>query len=354
MARKKKTLPKDFKDLIEQKDLEALKKVFDTCEPDARGGYGKSTALSFYGVPAELVSWLVEKGADMEAVDNYQRTALHKHAGLRGSDISPFLELGANVHATDTYGDTPLHFAAGSGFNAPAIKALLAHGADATALNMYKQTPLEYALARANNIDLVSLVQISKLLLPDKNAITQKMKDLVTRKGEDFEFHRAGFNKDYLAETEAALTALYGIFEVAPVKKRIMHDGVSPITVTGTTWQKQFEELWELLVPSSGSAATMQGEVVRIAGKIKDEIYRNGGGNWDVYFKKMVDAFGGYLSAGNALSQVQLQQVQPLLASIRKRGDAETDELHFLCELATQWVLLNPKPIALDGPNYKR
>lgn len=72
MAKKKKTLPKDFGDLIDRKDIAALKSVFDTCELDARGGYGKTTALSFYRIPNELVRWLVAQGADLEAVDTLQ------------------------------------------------------------------------------------------------------------------------------------------------------------------------------------------------------------------------------------------------------------------------------------------
>lgn len=47
MGRKRKTLPKNFEELIEVGDLSALKEVFSQCELDARGGYSKSTALSF-------------------------------------------------------------------------------------------------------------------------------------------------------------------------------------------------------------------------------------------------------------------------------------------------------------------
>ena len=180
------------------------------------------------------------------------------------------------------------------------------------------------------------------------------MQDNITRIGENFEFHRENFNKDYLQETDEALSKLYEIYNVPPVKKRIMHDGVSPIVLSGTTWQKQFEELWELLVPSKGFAKTVQGEVVRIAGKVRDEIYRNGGGNWNVDFKKMLDAFLLYLASNNALSFDELEKLNILAQDIRKNGDAETDELNYLCQLATKWVLLNPTPILLDKPNYKR
>ncbi len=354
MAKKKKTLPKNFNELIENKDIDILKAVFETCELDARGGYGKTTALSFWGIPDELTHWLVQNGADLEAVDTYNRTALHQNAMIRTGKVSTLLELGANIHARDNYGDTPLHFAAGSGFNANAVKKLIEYGADINALNNNKQTPLERALIRASNIDLPNLAEISKILLKSKSEITQSMKDAVIRKGEDFEFHRENFNKDYLEETDNALNELYEMYNVPPVKRRILHDGVSPIFVAGTTWEKQYEELWELLIPSSGSSKTVQGEVVRIAGKVRDEIYRNGGGNWNIDFKKMLDAFFIHLSSNNSLSDNELAKADLIIKDIRKNGDGETDELNFLCELATKWVLKNTTPILLSKPNYKR
>ena len=353
MAKKRKTLPKDIGDIINSKDIEAFKKVFETSEIDARGGYGKATALSFYRIPNDFVRWLVENGADLEAVDTYQRTALHEQASLRGGDISVFLELGANIHAVDTYGDTPLHFAAGSGFNPTAVKLLLQHGADVKARNDDKKTPLEYALNRANNIDLPNLVEVAKLLLEADNTITQKMKDAVSRKGEDFEFHRENFNKDYLQETDEALSKLYEMFGVAPVKRRIMHDGVTPIVVSGT-WQEQYEKLWELLIPSNGSANTVQGEVVRISGKVRDEIYRNGGGNWDADFRKMLDALLVHFSSGSSLNSDELAKAEEIVKYIRKNGDGDDDDIHFLCELATRWVQTNPNPGKLGEANYRR
>lgn len=352
MAKKKNTLPKNFDELIKENNIENLKKVFDTCALDARGGYGKATALSFFQVPDELVRWMVASGADIEAVDSYQRTALHQHAMTRSGNITVFLELGANIKAVDIYGDTPLHFAAGSSFNVSSVKKLVAHGADTQALNANKQTPLERALSRASNIDLIHLVEISRLLLHENTEITQKMRDEIIRIGENFEFHRENFNKDYLQETDHALSNLYEIYQVVPVKKRIMHDGVAPISVGGTNWKEQFEELRELLIPAKGSAQTVQGEVVRIAGKVRDEIYRNGGGNWDTDFKKMLDAFIVHVSSEHALSTKELEESHILLKEIRKTGFA--DDLNFLCELATKWVLLNPTPILLNKPTYKR
>ena len=170
------------------------------------------------------------------------------------------------------------------------------------------------------------------------------MKDAVIRKGEDFEFHRENFNKDYLKETDEALDNLYQIFNVPPVKRRIMHDGVSPINANGA-WQEQYEQLWELLVPSKGNAATVQGEVVRISGKVRDEIYRNGGGNWGADFRKMLDALLSHFSSGNPLAIDELAKAEEIVKYVRKNGDGDDDDIHFLCELATRWIQKNPNPV---------
>ena len=72
MAKRKKTqLPKDFEARLEKCSLEELKILFDTYDVNARGGYRKQSALAFHSCPDELARWLVERGADIGAVDHY-------------------------------------------------------------------------------------------------------------------------------------------------------------------------------------------------------------------------------------------------------------------------------------------
>ena len=63
--KKKTSLPEDFSDLIERLGVEEIKAVFRDCDVNARGGYGKQTALAFSMLPAEIAVWLVENGADL-------------------------------------------------------------------------------------------------------------------------------------------------------------------------------------------------------------------------------------------------------------------------------------------------
>lgn len=351
MAKKRKTLPKNFDELIEAGDLDAIKEVFEKSELNATGGYAKGTALSFWGISDEATRWLVEQGADIDAVDTYKRTPLHRHAMIRRGEIQLLLELGADKEATDCYGDTPLHMAAGNG-NFVCVKQLIDHQADLQRKNQRGDTPLAYGLARTQNIDIPNMAKIADLLIEAGAEVTPEMKESVVEIGESFEFHRENFNPDDLQETDAALTHLYETFGVTPVKKRQMHDGISPITLAAGTWEEQYSQLWDFLIPSNGPAQTVQGEVVRITGKVRGEIYRNGGGNWGKDFRKMLDALLVHLRSGTPLEDSLLEEAAMLVKEIRSTGDGD-DEPTRLCELAVHWVTLNPAAVMLKEPDYK-
>ncbi|MDR3159815.1 MAG: ankyrin repeat domain-containing protein, partial [Zoogloeaceae bacterium] len=238
MAKKRKTLPKNFGELVEAGDIPALKAVFDSCELDANDGYGKKPALSFYGIPAELLRWLVEQGADINARDRYQKTPLHSQVGMHCEQLELLLELGADIEARDYDEETPLHTAA-MRFQRHAVRSLLAHGANIHAANKSGQTPLALALVYCRNCDISAAAEIAALLLDAGAQVTPEMTEQVQRIGKEFEFHRENFNKDSLAEADAGLARLYALFQVAPIAKRRVHDGVSRITVTAARWEDQ-------------------------------------------------------------------------------------------------------------------
>jgi hypothetical protein len=48
---------------------------------------------------------------------------------------------------------------------------------------------------------------------------------------------------------------------------------------------QEFFDLWERLVPESGQADTLQGELIRAVGKMADECFRNGFCNWDAGYE---------------------------------------------------------------------
>lgn len=349
MAKKKKTLPANFYELIEAKDLDALKAVFNECELNAydRRSFNKPT-LSFYDVPLELMNWLIAQGADINVKDEYDRTPLHYHAQVNDIErVTLLLEKGADIEAIAEYDETPLHAA---GYYPEVTALLIAKGANVKAKDDMKHNPMEAMLYSVQSIDIPKAAKTAELYLKAGVKPTKFAKEQITRIGEDFEFHRNNFNPEYLEETDAGLQQLYKLFNVSPVPRRIQHDGKSPIVLTGNTWEARYEQAWTLLVPSNGSATTVQGEVVRIAGRVNDELLRNAMGNWDKEYRKMLTAISGYLQQGNSLSESELAEVADIQKHILEDDGTGT---HRLCELATAWVVQNPQPIALGKVNYK-
>ena len=349
MAKKKKTLPANFYELIEAKDLDALKAVFNECELNAydRRSFNKPT-LSFYDVPLELMNWLIAQGADINVKDEYDRTPLHYHAQVNDIErVTLLLEKGADIEAIAEYDETPLHAA---GYYPEVTALLIAKGANVKAKDDMKHNPMEAMLYSVQSIDIPKAAKTAELYLKAGVKPTKFAKEQITRIGEDFEFHRNNFNPEYLEETDAGLQQLYKLFNVSPVPRRIQHDGKSPIVLTGNTWEARYEQAWTLLVPSNGSATTVQGEVVRIAGRVNDELLRNAMGNWDKEYRKMLTAISGYLQQGNPLSESELAEVADIQKHILEDDGTGTQRL---CELATAWVVQNPQPITLGKVNYK-
>ena len=110
----RKTLPKDFDAMLERRSLDELKAVFDKSILNATGGYSKKVALAFGEAPEELIRWLVEQGADLEAGDTYGKRPLQAHAGDWRGKPGLLLDLGADIEGASNDGNTALHYAADS------------------------------------------------------------------------------------------------------------------------------------------------------------------------------------------------------------------------------------------------
>ena len=354
MAKKRVTLPKEFKDLMDEGNIEALKAVYDRCELTAHDGrFSLCTPLHMGGVPDELVIWLVEKGLDINIPDYYGATPLYRQAILGRDTVKLLLELGADIGKPNTYGEPPLHVAA-EFFHPKTVKLLIDKGADVNAKNDMGRTPLASVLMVCRGIYIAQTAEIATMLVDSGAKKTSAMKEKVENIGKDFEFHREGINPDYLEAADQGLEKLYALFNVKPVAKRITHDGVSPILVKEGSWEEQYEELWSFLIPSSGAVKTVQGEVIRIPGRVRDELDRNGGVNWDRDYRKMLQALPQYLSLGNPLSEQELAETKELITQVHGKDFDDEPRLDRLCQLAIAWIKQNPEPLLLEKTSYKR
>lgn len=354
MAKKRVTLPKEFNELLTDGNIDQLKAVYNKCELTAHNGrYSLSTALHFGGVPDELVIWLIEQGLDINIPDYYGATPLYRQAILGRDTVKLLLELGADIEKPNNYGDTPLHMAA-EFFHPKTVKFLIDKGANVNVENDMGRTPLASVLMVCRGIYIAQTAEIASMLLDAGAKKTSKMKERVEQIGKDFEFHRESIHPDYIEAADKGLTKLYELFDVKPVAKRITHDGVSPILVKEGSWEEQYEELWSFLIPSSGAAKTVQGEVIRIPGRVRDELDRNGGVNWDRDYRKMLQAMPQYLSLGISLSDQELEETKELIAQVHGKDFDDEPRLDRLCQLAIAWIKQNPDPLLLEKTSYKR
>lgn len=359
MATKRKTLPNDFKEIVASGDLSKFEKALTKCIPNAVGGFHKYNAFGFPGVTESMAQWLLDYGADIDFKDSYGYTPLHHHAMRHDGveQVTLYIRLGADVNIQSRLNGGPIHGATERGY-ANIVKLLIANGADIYAKTNTVDpaggdTALEYALSRCRGADIVEKIDALEVVIRAGVPVTDKVRESVKRIGEGIEFFRAQFPADRAPVIDDALQRLYSLTGVTPVAKRRIHDGHSLITVSGAAWQEQYQELWNYLVPGKGSCATVQGETIRISGRVADELLGTGGVNWDNDYQKMLGAEKIYLSMGTPLEQQESQELDSLISVIDKKVSCE-DALRRLQQLCVQWVLRNPEPIPLPAPAYRR
>lgn len=347
---KRKTLPADFSEIVQRGNADEILSVFDTCDINAysRTEYGKPTALMYPEMPPALIRKLVELGADINHVGDYHRTPLLEHAYYMPENIPLLLELGADLNGCpEGFGaETALHYCAGGG-RAESVRTLLALGADPDiCCGYFHNNALENLAQSAGLGKLCGAAETAELLIQHGMEITDTMREKIRALGAQFVFYRRTPNPD--DPEEAAMQKLYALFGVEPAARLQVHDSKSPIVLKGDTWQQQYDNLWKALVPPSGHAETVQGEVIRLIGRLAHEILDNGGCNWDADFRNMVQAFAAYLGKGVSADADTLAAAKAITR--------QTDEQTFaaLTRHAVEWVAANPEPIPLESVPYKR
>lgn len=116
------------------------------------------------------------------------------------------------------------------------------------------------------------------------------------------------------------------------------------------TFWTDHEQLWEKLVPPSGPAKTVQGEVIRITGKLTREAFRNGNMNWDVDCTRLWRFVAKTLDDAETFTTAERKQIKAWVQTIiRDRQDPDTDPdtspYYRVTEMAVRWALAHPKAI---------
>jgi hypothetical protein len=111
-----------------------------------------------------------------------------------------------------------------------------------------------------------------------------------------------------------------------------------------------FEELWSQLVPGSGQADTVQGELIRAVGKMRDELLRNGYANWDGGYE-ILSSFALARLTDGSFGPTTTEGVRKDIDAIQRYGRDESvtydlEAAHDrLCEAAVAWCVKHPEPM---------
>jgi len=116
--------------------------------------------------------------------------------------------------------------------------------------------------------------------------------------------------------------------------------------VTSKPWRTEFKRLWAKLVPPTGQAKTIQGELVRAVGRLSDEAYRNGNINFGKNHQMLCEFIRMNLEDPTVFDAEEIEEIvrciEEILDSERPdiRGSASC---HYrLAEKVVKWCELKP------------
>jgi hypothetical protein len=95
------------------------------------------------------------------------------------------------------------------------------------------------------------------------------------------------------------------------------------------TWQESLKRYTKELVPPSGEAETLQGELVRCIGNLSDEAHRNGWMNWDAADAEAIQILRRYLPDPDVFSATVCSEIETALDQVRFAGEKGADEGSF-------------------------
>ena len=124
---------------------------------------------------------------------------------------------------------------------------------------------------------------------------------------------------------------------------------------------QEFFNLWERLVPQSGQADTVQGELIRAVGRIADEFASNGFANWDSGYERLSDfalqqltdgTFGPQTTAG---IRTDIEQIKAYARGGNIDGYDLEAAFDRLMQVTAGWCQRHPETISRSfDPNLNR
>lgn len=361
--RLRKTLPEDIEEIIASGDLGAVARAVEGCEVGASlPGRAYEPRLMHFPASQEITAFLLERGEDINSRDGYGHTPVHSRVMSRRVDQIPYLvSRGADINARDREDCTPL-FNAVRMLGADDVERMISWGADARAVAKSrfrgKTTLTEHTLGEEVLFDAPRALEVIRVLLahgaPTGKRERESLRSMDSLRCAFISHGHSDIPDSRFDEAVAALAQLCALFGVeqrqavpAPVLgERLEIDESAPVG-------RQYDDLWDRLVPVSGQSASLQGEVIRIAGKVAYEVYDNGCVNWGSSFNMLLDQFLSIVTSRTGLPPDDVERARAAVDSL-KAESMETQACDDLIRLAVRWVRLNPVLIATDVPDVGR
>jgi hypothetical protein len=109
-----------------------------------------------------------------------------------------------------------------------------------------------------------------------------------------------------------------------------------------------FDQLWNELVPASGQASTIQGELIRCSSRLTSEAMRNGNVNWDRGFRIMTEFLEKHLLDGTFDGEIA-SVIEEDIEAVQHAGSTgeNADDAHYLrlVARAVDWCLAHPDQV---------
>lgn len=276
--------------------------------------------------------------------DEYGLTALSR--AVIADDLKALrkvLEGGADPNVGNGERITPLYMAAVTG-HADAVELLLRHGADPNLVDANDTAALQLAAYIASGASATD----------DRRRVVE----LLLAHGADPDHrNKAGATPRKLARVmgNPEVKKLFAAVKRRPAKtpgpgRRSQTYAELTGTVDEGYYWTRHERLWDALVPPSGQAKTVQGELIRITGKLTREAYTNGNMNWDRDCTRLWNFVAHVLDDPSTFSEAERADIRAWVKQIirdRTRPDTSGEGSPYdrVSEKAVQWVEAHPKPI---------
>ena len=313
---------------IARNNLPALKKLVRDAETANSISDGLTLLMACAldeDVDASLVQFLIDQGADVNAVESGEKyTALHFAArDQRLEIVETLLGAGAKADVRDAKGKTPLRHCLSRKDRNPAIVEMLQAREAKTKKSTASKTASKAAAATNKKVK-----KKSKRLSP----LAQKAK-----------VHRAGASESSGESSKLkAQPAGVGSKRKATSQASIAFD---------RDWKVEFNRLWKTLVPRRGPARTLQGEIIRLTGRLSDEAFRNGNINWKEDYENAWKFVGQTLHDKKVFPPPVLAEITRHVRWILRHKTTIPTEIagspyDELTRRAVEWCLAHPRPVA--------